>query len=157
MPKKKAGAKRKSSRVKSQSKKISTLDADQRQRAINKRLDRLEEDNYKEEVDLNDATYVDGEEEEIVTAGSRKKKKKPKRVKLATKSFSALCSEANIQHYPDHIPTYLSIAARPSAYPPPRICSVSGNPAKYDADDVVCSIVQFPHISNIRRPDVCAG
>mmetsp|Transcript_1190 Transcript_1190/g.1507 ORF Transcript_1190/g.1507 Transcript_1190/m.1507 type:complete len:164 (-) Transcript_1190:178-669(-) len=134
MPRKAAG-KRKSTRVKQQSKKIKALDSSARDRALRKRLSRLEEDNYKEDVDLRDAEYVDGEEEDIIpTSGSRKKKKgkKPrKRVKLDVKSLDVLTREAKIDYYPQHIPTLLSITAAPPKYPPPNICSVSGFKSKY--------------------------
>eukprot|EP00467_Chlorarachnion_reptans_P020934 CAMPEP_0114514232 /NCGR_PEP_ID=MMETSP0109-20121206/16035_1 /TAXON_ID=29199 /ORGANISM="Chlorarachnion reptans, Strain CCCM449" /LENGTH=161 /DNA_ID=CAMNT_0001694241 /DNA_START=147 /DNA_END=629 /DNA_ORIENTATION=- len=135
MPKKSSSTapkKRKSTRVKSKSAKIRTLDSGARDRAIAKRLNRLEDDNYKEEVDLNDTAYVDGEEEELIHADSRKKKKKPKRMKLQpAKSLEMLTREANLDQYPEHIPTLLSIEAKPSKYPHLSVCSVSGNHSKY--------------------------
>eukprot|EP00471_Norrisiella_sphaerica_P001946 CAMPEP_0184482324 /NCGR_PEP_ID=MMETSP0113_2-20130426/3890_1 /TAXON_ID=91329 /ORGANISM="Norrisiella sphaerica, Strain BC52" /LENGTH=162 /DNA_ID=CAMNT_0026861983 /DNA_START=50 /DNA_END=538 /DNA_ORIENTATION=- len=129
-----SGSKRKSQRVKKQSKKIKTLDSSARARAVHKRLNRLEEDNYKEEVDLNDAAYVDGEEEDMIqTSGSRKKKKKKaKRVKLtAAKSLDQLTKEAQLESFPSHIPTLLSISSSVPTYPAPNICSVSGFASKY--------------------------
>ena len=50
MAPKSKGTKRRSGRVRSQSKRIAALDEDARDRMINKHLARLEEDNYKEEV-----------------------------------------------------------------------------------------------------------
>ncbi|GAB5363844.1 hypothetical protein AAMO2058_000918200 [Amorphochlora amoebiformis] len=122
---------RKSTRVKATSKKVARLDESSRARMLSKRLESLEDDNYKEEVDLNDATYVDGEEDLVPTSGSRKKRKKVKRVKRAEKSLDILTREANLDQFPEHIPTYLSILADPPQYPALKVCSVTGNVGKY--------------------------
>ena len=91
---------------------------------------------------------VEDEEVDVgVTAALKKKKKKKKakggrRVvpgkrktrgmeKRGPKPFVQLLEEADLDRLPDHVPSYFNTAARPSRYPPRRLCDVSGYFSKY--------------------------
>ena len=70
------------------------------------------------------------------TKGSSKKKKKAKKKDVWNaaqncKSLQEVIDEADYHKYPSWVPTYASIAAAPSRYPPRRFCSVSGLVGKY--------------------------
>ena len=42
-----------------------------------------------------------------------------------------LLEEAELDRVPEHVPTYFNTAARPSRYPPKKLCDVSGFFARY--------------------------
>lgn len=47
------------------------------------------------------------------------------------KPFLQLLEEAELDRVPRHVPTYLTAAARPSRYPPRKLCDISGFFSKY--------------------------
>lgn len=50
---------------------------------------------------------------------------------LSHRSLTEVLDEAQYHKYPSWVPTYISIAAAPSRYPPRRFCSISGLSGKY--------------------------
>ncbi len=140
---------RRSVRQRTQSKRVPGIDAETRRRHLVRRLDRLEENNYKEEaLDARDEAYVDEDDQVVAqggkrasSSGSKRKRGSNKRnrgkgglrqVKTSgQKSLKLLIEEENLAMYPPHIPTALSIVAAPSRYPKENICSVSGLSARY--------------------------
>ena len=84
----------------------------------------------------------------VTAALKNKSKKKPKKKKVwkrvvpgkrktrgmekrGPKPFMQLLEEAELDRVPEHVPTYFNTAARPSRYPPKKLCDVSGFFAKY--------------------------
>jgi hypothetical protein len=47
------------------------------------------------------------------------------------KPFLQLLEEADLDRLPAHVPTYFNTAARPSRYPPRKLCDISGFLSKY--------------------------
>ena len=96
------------------------------------------------------SAQVEDEEVDVgVTAALKNKsKKKPKKKKVGKrvvpgkrktrgmekrgpKPFMQLLEEAELDRVPEHVPTYFNTAARPSRYPPKKLCDVSGFFARY--------------------------
>ena len=128
----------------------------QRQQFVNSRLAALENDEHPLEVDNSDEEFhieeefedeVKDEEVEVNVTAALKKSKRPKkkavkRVVVAKrktrgmerrgpKPFMQLLEEADLDRLPPHVPSYFTSAAKPSRYPPRKLCDVSGLPAKY--------------------------
>ncbi|WZN59601.1 YL1_C domain-containing protein [Chloropicon roscoffensis] len=130
----------------------------QRRQFVNSRLQALEDDGNALELDNSDDEFhiedvLDEVEDEEVDVGvtaalKNKSKKKPKKKKVGKrvvpgkrktrgmekrgpKPFMQLLEEAELDRVPEHVPTYFNTAARPSRYPPKKLCDVSGFFARY--------------------------
>ena len=136
---------------------VRVFDKETRAAILNKKLDALEQDNAHEprggaaSLDDDDDEYVDhGSDDEAPSKHKKKKKKKSvggaastqraHRNAAAKPAFGAaqkcktlpeIIDEAEYHRYPSWVPTYVSIAAAPSRYPPRRFCSITGYRAKY--------------------------
>eukprot|EP00308_Calcidiscus_leptoporus_P022885 CAMPEP_0119373454 /NCGR_PEP_ID=MMETSP1334-20130426/25660_1 /TAXON_ID=127549 /ORGANISM="Calcidiscus leptoporus, Strain RCC1130" /LENGTH=169 /DNA_ID=CAMNT_0007391241 /DNA_START=12 /DNA_END=521 /DNA_ORIENTATION=+ len=131
-------------RTRKVSQRVRVFDEDQRRQIILKRLKLLEDDHWQEERrrddDAEDEDYVlsasSGDEVAVGTSKRPKKKKTNKKrdawaAAQQCKSLQEVLDEAQYHQYPSWVPTYLSVAAAPSRYPPRRFCSVSGVAGKY--------------------------
>jgi len=103
------------------------------------RLEQLEKDDYakdqhkKHHDDEEDFMAVDDDD----AFSTRKRKKKTLKRKAdrlrrnQLQSFTAVLENEYYGAYPPHVPTYLTIAAAPSVYPPKHFCSVCGYFSNY--------------------------
>mmetsp|Transcript_5785 Transcript_5785/g.14871 ORF Transcript_5785/g.14871 Transcript_5785/m.14871 type:complete len:186 (+) Transcript_5785:73-630(+) len=127
----------------------------QRQELIKTRLDALENDGDPLELDQSEDEVFQIEDEvkdekvEVGAAALGKKKQKKKSKKRAgmvatsgkrrtrgmesraPKPFLQLLEEAQLETLPPDVPTYFTVAAKPSKYPPRKLCDISGFFAKY--------------------------
>ncbi len=130
----------------------------ERQQYVHSRLQALENDqdpleleNSDEEFHVEDILDEEVEDEEVdvgVTASLSKKKKPKKRKKVqravikgkrktrgmdrrGPKPFIQLLEEAELDRLPAHVPTYFNAVAKPSRYPPRKLCDISGFKATY--------------------------
>jgi zinc finger HIT domain-containing protein 1 len=147
---------RSSGRQRQWSAKIKALGKEARNEAIKKRIGVLESDNWDEEENArgnnamtNDEDYVDdgGEDDSDFGEGkpsAAKRKKmgggrtvatsaaKAKRFKAPPlKSLALALNLEQYDRYPSYIPTYLSIEAAPSKFPPRHFCYICGNSSNY--------------------------
>ena len=63
--------------------------------------------------------------------GKKKGKKDAWNAAQKCKSLTEILDEAEYHKYPSWVPTYTSIAAAPSRYPPRKFCAVTGLAGKY--------------------------
>ena len=129
----------------------------ERQQFVKSRLQALENDEHPLEVDNSDEEFcledfedeVADEEEEVSVSASLKSKSKSKKKssgkrvisgrkrktrgmeKRGPKPFVQLLEEAGLDRIPAHVPSYFTCAAKPSRYPPRKLCDISGFFSKY--------------------------
>ena len=133
------------------------IDEHQRRQQVRSRLDALQNDNDDdvlggmrsddEDFDVREE-LKEVQDEEVEVSVVKKKPKKKKRAKKGAllvggkrktrgmenkgpKPFLQLLEEAQLDTLPSHVPSYLTVAAGPSRYPPRKICDISGFFAKY--------------------------
>jgi len=134
---------RSSGRIRELSKRVKTLDAEQReeikQNAKNARLESLENDNYQEEAVPEDDEFVIEDDDDLLLSKRKKKARKTaremfkdaKKKKFVAKNFNTVLEEAALDTFPPHFPSYLTVAAAPSMLPQRHFCSVCGYFANY--------------------------
>jgi len=125
------------------SERMRVFDEDTRREITRRRLESLEKDNWQEErrkeEDEDEEEYVlsasSGDEVAVSAAKKQRRKKQKKRdawnASQQCKTLQEIIDEAQYHKYPSWVPTYVSIDAKPSQYPPRRFCSVSGVAGKY--------------------------
>ncbi|KAL6042356.1 HIT-type domain-containing protein [Balamuthia mandrillaris] len=133
---------RQSGRLRVQSQRIKERDPILlRQQKLEERLESLEHDNYAAEepvetADVAPAPIIEETEELEATYTPKKKKKKTtqrdvQRQMRLVKNFNKVLENAGYENYPPHVPTYFTIAAAPSRFPPRHFCSVCGYLSSY--------------------------
>jgi len=73
-------------------------------------------------------------------SGGKRRKQQPKKRRFVDRrltNFAAVLEAEYYEAYPVHVPTYLSVAAAPSIYPPRHLCSVCGQVANYNCNTCV--------------------
>ena len=128
--------------------KIRALGKEARREAVKKRLNVLEGDNWEEEEkhrgSNNDEDYVDEADDDSDFDDGPSKKKATKGRTVATsaakakrfkappmKSFQVALEQEHYDRYPPYIPTYLSIQASATRFPPRHFCYICGSSSNY--------------------------
>eukprot|EP00743_Colponemidia_sp_Colp-15_P006890 GILK01007437.1.p1 GENE.GILK01007437.1~~GILK01007437.1.p1 ORF type:complete len:186 (-),score=17.46 GILK01007437.1:154-681(-) len=130
---------RTSGRVKKLSEAFRIVDEETRRQVHQARLDSLEDENYEEKQDDDDAfnireelasddDYIDESKKKAQKLGKKRKAQTPTRPgkKREKKTLATVLMEGGYESYPPGIPNYLSIAASRSKFPPRQLCSVCG-------------------------------
>ncbi|RHZ68228.1 hypothetical protein Glove_296g63 [Diversispora epigaea] len=114
------------------------LDQTTRNKNIQHHLNELERDNYAEvpELEIVSGTMTKPRRTvEVDTSQNRKTKARSKKELLrqlsVKRNLNALLEESKIDQFPPNIPTYLTVAAGKSRFPPRKFCSVCGFLANY--------------------------
>ena len=117
---------------------VRVFDQDTRDHIRLKNLEALEQDNAPDErskQEDEDGDYMEDEDDAQVSVKKQKKVQKQRRssfgVSQKCKSLQEVIDESAYYRYPSWVPTFSSIAAKPSRYPARRFCSITGNRGKY--------------------------